>query len=103
MGRIPGFTAAIFPPESIPNLSLVANLGLLLFLFLIGVEVDLRFMASQWRTTLNVSIASLLIPFGFGAILSWGIYHQFGNEPGLEPISFPVFMLFVGLAISITV
>ncbi|KAK0315356.1 hypothetical protein LTR01_000654 [Friedmanniomyces endolithicus] len=43
MGRIPGFTNAIFPTPAMPGLSLVANLGLILFLFLVGLEVDLRY------------------------------------------------------------
>jgi Kef-type K+ transport system membrane component KefB len=49
MGRIPGFQKSIFPAESMTNLNLVANLGLTLFLFIIGLEVDLRFLLSNWK------------------------------------------------------
>src|SRR5262249_40536604 len=49
MGHIPGFTAAIFPAAAMPNLSLIANIGLVLFLFLVGLEVDMRYLMSNWR------------------------------------------------------
>ena len=68
-GRIPGFTAAIFPATSIPNFTLVANLGLVLFLFLVGLEVDLRYLASNWRIAASVGLAGMAIPFGLGLSL----------------------------------
>jgi len=40
LGRIPGFTQHVFPPQSVPYLTLVANIGLVLFLFLVGLEID---------------------------------------------------------------
>lgn len=103
MGRIPGFTAAIFPKESIPNLSVVANLGLVLYLFLIGMETDVRFLVSNWRVATSVAVAGLVLPFGVGCALAWGVYNAFRNDGGTEPIRFPVYMLFIGIAIAITV
>lgn len=103
MGRIPGFTDAIFPTDSIPNLTLVANLGLVLFLFLVGLEVDLRYFVRNWTLALSVSIAGMILPFGLGCAISWGLYHQFRDEPGLEPIAFGTYMLFIGIAMAITV
>ena len=103
MGRIPGFTAAIFPIASMPSLSLAANLGLVLFLFLVGLEVDLRFLVSNWRVALSVGAAGMVLPFGLGAAIAWGLYNQFKSEPGTEAISFGVFMLFIGVAMAITV
>lgn len=102
MGRIPGFKAAIFPDASMPNLSLVANLGLVLFLFLVGLEVDLRYVKSNWKVALSVGAAGMALPFGLGCAIAWGLYNQFHNEPGLVPIAFPVFMLFIGIAMAIT-
>ncbi|MCJ1307558.1 K(+)/H(+) antiporter [Agyrium rufum] len=101
-GHIPGFTAAIFPTASMPNLSNVANLGLILFLFLVGLEADLRFLTSNWRIALSVGALGMALPFGLGCAIAWGLYHQFHNEPGLVPISFGVYMLFVGVAMAIT-
>ena len=103
MGRIPGFKAHIFPDAAMPQLNLVANLGLVLFLFIIGLEVDLRYLVSNWKVALNVGIVSMAIPFGLGCAIAVGLYHQFRHEEGLVPIDFPVYMLFIGVAMAITV
>ncbi len=103
MGRIPGFSDTIFPKESMPLLYLVANLGLVLFLFLVGLEADLRLVASNWRIALSVGAAGMVLPFGLGAALAYGLYNQFNDEPGVVPVGFGVYMLFVGVAMAITV
>lgn len=102
-GRIPGFTNAIFPTVSIPTLNLVATLGLVLFLFLVGLETDLRFLVSNWRIAASVSAAGMILPFGLGCAIAFGLYHQFRTDPGLVPISFGKYLLFVGIAMAITV
>ncbi len=103
MGNIPGFRAAIFPDDSLPNLTLVANLGLVLYLFLIGLETDVRFLVSNWRIATSVAFAGLALPFGLGCALAWGLYHQFSGDEGIVNISFSVYMLFIGVAVAITV
>lgn len=103
LGRIPGFTDAIFPAAAMPNLSLVANLGLVLFLFLVGLEVDLRYFVSNWRLAVSVGVAGMALPFGLGCAISWGLYREFRDEEGIVPISFGVYMLFIGIAMAITV
>ena len=103
MGHVPGFTDAIFPPASIPSLNLVANVGLVLFLFLVGLEVDLRFLVSNWRIALSVGAVGMALPFGLGCTIAYGLYTQFRSEPGTTPIGFGVYMLFVGVAMAITV
>lgn len=103
MGRIPGFTEHIFPSASMPTLTLAANLGLVLFLFLVGLEVDLRLLVSNWRIALMVGAAGMALPFGLGCAIAYGLYHQFRNDPGLVPIGFGTYMLFVGVAMAITV
>ena len=103
MGRIPGFTAAIFPTAAMPNLNLVANLGLTLFLFLVGLEVDLRFLVSNWKIAASVGLAGMALPFGLGCALAVGLYNQFKTEPDVVHIDFGVYMLFVGVAMAITV
>lgn len=102
MGRIPGFTTTIFPTASMPAFSLAANLGLVLFLFLVGLEVDLRFLVSNWKIALSVGAAGMALPFGLGAGIAYGLYHEFRNEPGLAPISFGIYLLFIGVAMAIT-
>ncbi|RDA86870.1 hypothetical protein CP532_1427 [Ophiocordyceps camponoti-leonardi (nom. inval.)] len=102
MGRVPGFRASIFPKESIPNLNLVANLGLVLYLFLIGLETDVRFLLSNWRVATSVAFAGLALPFAVGCGLAWGVYNAFKDDSGVHPTTFTTYMLFIGIAIAIT-
>lgn len=102
-GHIPGFQDTIFPAASIPTLNLVATLGLVLFLFLVGLETDLRFLMSNWRIAFGVSAAGMVLPFGMGCAISYGLYNQFRDEPGVLPISFGTYLLFIGTAMAITV
>ncbi|KAI9811026.1 MAG: K(+)/H(+) antiporter [Thelocarpon impressellum] len=102
MGRIPGFTQAIFPSASMPALNMAANLGLILFLFLVGLEVDIRLLLTNWRVALSVGAAGMVLPFGLGCAIAYGLYYQFRGEPGTVPISFGVYMLFIGVAMAIT-
>ncbi|KAL2817840.1 Sodium/hydrogen exchanger family-domain-containing protein [Aspergillus granulosus] len=102
MGRIPGFTESIFPTDSIPNLNLVANVGLVLFLFLVGLETNLRFLVSNWRVAGSVSAAGMILPFGLGGAVSYGLYHEFRDEPEIKHIEFGTYLLFIGIAMAIT-
>ncbi len=97
-GRIPGFTEHIFPKQSIPYLSLVANIGLVLFLFLVGLEVEMAVIKKNARFSLPIALGGMVLPFGLGAALSVPIYHTF-IDPSTE---FTHFMLFTGVAYSIT-
>ena len=85
-----------------PGLTLAANVGLLLFLFLVGLEVDLRYLLSNWRVALSVGAAGMALPFGLGVALAYGLYNDFKGEDGTLPISFGTFALFVGVAMAIT-
>lgn len=97
-GRIPNFTSTIFPAVSIPYLSLVANIGLTLFLFLIGMEIDLGLFRRNAKISTTISVASIALPFALGAAVAVGVYRNF-----IDPSkSFGIFILFVGTAFSIT-
>lgn len=102
LARVPGFTDNIFPTASMPVLNNVANLGLILFLFLIGLEVDIRLFTSNWRVALTVGLAGMILPFGLGCAIAWGLYHQFHNDPNTVEINFGIYALFIGTAIAIT-
>ena len=99
MGRVPGFTKHIFPPPSLPYLNLVSTLGLVLFLFLVGLEVDLRVIRRCAKESTAISLAGMVLPFGLGAAVSVGIYNTFIND---ERVSFGHFVLFTGVAMAIT-
>ncbi|KAK3682450.1 putative K(+)/H(+) antiporter protein [Podospora appendiculata] len=102
MMRIPGFQKAIFPSESMPVFSNVANLGLIIFLFLVALEVDIRLFTHNWRVALSVGLAGMILPFGLGFSIAWGLYHQFHNDGTTVDISFGVYGLFIGTALAIT-
>uniref|UniRef100_A0A1D1XVM3 K(+)/H(+) antiporter 1 n=1 Tax=Anthurium amnicola TaxID=1678845 RepID=A0A1D1XVM3_9ARAE len=99
LGHIPGFTNAIFPQESIPQLTLIANIGLVLYLFLVGVELDPRMVLKQAKLSISISAVGMALPFGLGVAVSYGLYHI--NHPDV-PVPFGTFLLFMGVAISIT-
>ena len=94
MMRIPGFQNSIFPTASMPNLSLVANLGLILFLFLIGLEVNMRMFVSNWRVALSVGLAGMILPvcglnnhllsFLNFFLVRAGLCHSMGSLPSVS-------------------
>jgi len=100
MGRIPHFSATIFPPAALPNFTLVANLGLVLFLFLVGLEVDLRFLTGNLKIAVSVGALGMILPFGLGVAIAWGLHKDFVTT---EYVPFGIFALFIGVAMSITV
>ncbi|KAI1343021.1 K+/H+ antiporter 1 [Xylariaceae sp. FL0016] len=100
--RIPNFEDNIFPTASLPVLNNVANLGLILFLFLIGLEVDIRLFTSNWRVALSVGLAGMLLPFGLGCGIAWGLFNEFHNDGTTKEINFGVYALFIGTALAIT-
>ena len=58
---------------------------------------------SNWRLALSVGVAGMALPFGLGCAISWGLYHQFRDEAGIVPVNVGVYMLFIGIAMAITV
>ena len=72
-----------------PTLSLAANVGLVLFLFLVGLEVDLRLLTKNWRIALSVGAAGMALPFGLGIGIAYGLFHHFRMDSGtLFPLIF---------------
>ncbi|KAK4513784.1 uncharacterized protein ATC70_005790 [Mucor velutinosus] len=98
MGRIPGFMETIFPPPSLPFLNLVATLGLVFFLFQVGLEVDIQVIRQDWHKSMAIAVAGMALPFGLGAAVSVGLYKLQGDNS----INFGSFLLFLGVAMSIT-
>ena len=79
-------------------LSLVANIGLCLFLFLVGLEIDTEVIKRNARLSTTVALAGMILPFGIGAGMAHAVYKEFINPE----IVFTHFMLFTGVAYSIT-
>lgn len=92
----PGIFHFVFPVESLPNLRFLSQIGLILFMFIIGMELDTRLLRKQAFEALIISHASILIPFTLGVFLSYYLYHTYGQT------DFIPFALFMGIAMSIT-
>ncbi|KAK6457803.1 K(+)/H(+) antiporter [Scheffersomyces xylosifermentans] len=103
MGRIPHFTEKCFPPTSIPGLTLFANIGIILFLFIIGLEVDITFIKKNFRAAITVGLINMAVPFALGCAIAKGIYDQYReNDPTQPEIKFTTYMVFIAVAMCIT-
>ena len=94
----PEFSLAIFPVESLGNLQFLSQIGLILFMFVIGMELDLKVLKNKANDAVVISHASIVIPFSLGIGLAYFIYYRFAPL-GVEFLSFSLFM---GIAMSIT-
>jgi Kef-type K+ transport system membrane component KefB len=88
----------LLPASVAPPLSMLAQLGVVLYMFLVGVELDTEGLKGQIRSTVGIALTSIAVPFGLGVWLSTHLYQ------GLAPAGVPFlpFMLFLGVAMSIT-
>ena len=99
MGMLfPQVKEALFPPASLGNLQLLAQLGLVLFMFIIGIELDLGLIKKKAGAAVVISHASIVFPFFLGITLSLALYRPFAPEK----VGFLSFALFMGIAMSIT-
>ena len=94
----PEFSAMLFPKDSLGNLQFLSQIGLILFMFVVGMELDLKVLKNKAHDTVVISHASIIIPFTLGLGLAYFIYHSFAPS-GVEFLSFG---LFLGIAMSIT-
>lgn len=94
----PQTMAFLFPPSSMPTLSLLSQIGVVLFMFVVGMELDIQHLREKASAAVLVSHASIVVPFLLGAGLALLLY------PTLAPAntSFAAFALFMGIAMSIT-
>jgi Kef-type K+ transport system membrane component KefB len=93
----PSLSTAIFPPESLPNLQIVSQFGLIIFMFVIGMELDVGIFKEKVRTALIISHMSIVSSFLVGLFLAVYLYPRFAQE-GTE---FLPFGLFMGISMSI--
>ena len=98
----PHLSAKLFPISSFGPFETLSTVGLVLFLFLVGLEVNVNLFMSNWRVALSVGLGGMLLPFGLGCAIAWGLYNEFHTDPDTVPISFPVYMLFIGTALAVS-
>jgi Kef-type K+ transport system membrane component KefB len=99
LGRVaPDLAAILLPTETAPFLGVLSQLGVILYMFLTGLELDLKVLRSRAATTAAIAISSIVVPFGLGLILARTLYGT------LAPIGvgFTPFALFLGVSMSIT-
>ncbi len=94
----PEFSAALFPAASLGNLQFLSQIGLILFMFVVGMELDLKVLRDKAQDAVVISHASIIIPFALGMTLAYFVYARFAPEG----VQFASFGLFMGIAMSIT-
>jgi len=94
----PEASSFVLPEEAAPFLGIVAKIGVVLFLFLVGLELDTRMLRGSTEAAVAISHASMVTPFLLGAGLALWIFPAHA-PPG---VSFTIFSLFVGAAMSVT-
>jgi Kef-type K+ transport system membrane component KefB len=99
IGRyFPGLSSSLFPANSLPNLQFLSQVGLILFMFVVGMELDLKVLKNKAHEAVVVSHASIILPFALGMGLAFFTYRAFAPQ-GIKFLSFSLFM---GISMSIT-
>ncbi len=94
----PEFSLTLFPIASLGNLQFLSQIGLILFMYVIGMELDLKVLQNKAKDAIVISHASIIFPFALGIGLAYFVYYKFAPEG----IAFMPFALFMGIAMSIT-
>ncbi|MBG9378493.1 cation:proton antiporter [Panacibacter sp. DH6] len=95
---MPDVSQFVFPASSMGNLQFISQVGLILFMFVIGLELDISIIRRQARSAIVISHASIIIPYALGMCLALFMYKAYSPAG----ISFLSFALFMGIAMSIT-
>lgn len=94
----PGISAALFPEGSVGYLQTLSQVGLLLFMFLVGLEFNPAYLRKQGHAALLTSHASITAPFFLGCLLALFLYPRLSDSS----VPFREFALFIGVAMSVT-
>ena len=99
----PGVLAKVFPAGAMAPLAALSQLGVLLFMFAVGLRLDWDVLRGRARTAVAVSHASIVVPFALGAILAPGLHPMLAG-PGAagQGVALLPFTLFLGAAMSVT-
>ena len=98
LGRIsPAMMNRLFPANGLGSLYVLSQLGLVLFMFLVGLEVRPGSLRGSAKSVIIASQASIMAPFVLGGVLAWSLYPRLGNGAPRLP-----FVLFLGAAMGIT-
>lgn len=95
---LPGVSGFLFPPDSLGNITILSQFGLILFMFAIGMELDITEVRKKLKETILISHTSTIVPFFFGMLTAYNVYESYAHK-GTPFLSFA---LFIGIAMSIT-
>ncbi|MGH7932133.1 MAG: cation:proton antiporter [Candidatus Binataceae bacterium] len=99
LGRIaPMAYAHLFPPEVAPFLNVIAQVGVILYMFLVGLELDPTLLRKRGHATVAISHTSIIVPFLLGAALALLLYPKLSSSE----VPFTDFSLFLGVSMSVT-
>lgn len=99
LGRFsPDAMAFLLPPKVAPLLQILAQMGVIIFMFIVGVELDPGLMRKKGHTTVAISHASIVAPFLLGFLLSLYLYPRLSTSD----VPFTAFGLFLGVSMSVT-
>jgi Kef-type K+ transport system membrane component KefB len=94
----PEVMSFIFPASSLESLRLLSQIGVVLFMFVVGMELNVKHLREKGSAAVMISHASIIIPFLLGTALSLFLYRELAPPE----TSFTAFALFIGVAMSIT-
>src|SRR5208282_5152799 len=94
----PGIFTALFPSSSLDFINALSQIGLVLFMFIVGLELSPKVIEKHGRSAIVISHVSIIVPFALGTLLAVFLY------PRLSAASVPFtnFALFIGVAMSVT-
>ena len=102
LGLLPGhLDTLLFPPDVLPYLKILAQLGLVLFMFIVGLELDVALIRGRQRRAGTISLLSIVVPFALGALLALSL-HPLHDVVDGKTVPLLGFVLFLGVAMSIT-
>ncbi|XP_023545155.1 cation/H(+) antiporter 20-like [Cucurbita pepo subsp. pepo] len=99
LGRNKAYLHRIFPQWSTPILESVASIGLLFFLFLVGLELDLSSIRRSGRRAFGIALAGISVPFLSGIGVAFILRK---TVDGVDKVGYGQFIVFMGVALSIT-
>src|ERR1700691_4701339 len=99
LGRLaPGAEGYLFPSTVGPFLNIIAQVGVILYMFLVGLELDPSLLRKRGHTTVAISHASIIAPFLLGATIALYLYPHLSTSD----VPFTCFSLFLGVSMSVT-
>jgi Kef-type K+ transport system membrane component KefB len=99
LGRLaPDVQGILIPAGAAPMLSVISQIGVILYMFLVGLELDLGMVRGAVTRTIAISVASIVVPFVIGSSVAVALFDWLSPPT----VAFTSFILFIGVAMSIT-